>query len=162
MTPQLRLASSAVLTACVLFTYSSSSQTAYKSKANPNHPSGAYDADKIRAAAPAVTHRYTLQRARDYQYAGGNVDCPNCKDWYHSLIVIPGGGKITAIQWIARRPTVNNHWYRCFVEARCGVGEFSDPNDGRQDCIGKSQCFVNRATDDGVGGYEDDFDVSYQ
>ena len=55
MTTPSRLASAVVLTACVLFTCVGFSQTAYKSKANPNYPSGADDADKMRAAAPAAT-----------------------------------------------------------------------------------------------------------
>lgn len=159
---QRRLAIAVVLATCVVFTYSLLSQTTYKSNASPDHQSGAADAEKARAAAPSATHQYTLQRARDYHYGGGNVDCPKCKDWFYSLIVIPGGAKITSIRWMARRPTVNNHWYRCGVESDCGRREFSDTNDARLDCIGKSACYVNRASDDGVGGYEDDIEITYQ
>jgi hypothetical protein len=160
----IRLAAlAAAIAICISFTYSLHSQdtkSTTKSKANPNHPSGAFNPDSAKALAGS--QNITLQRARDYHHSGGNVDCPNCKDMYSALIVVPGGAKITAISTTGQRPTANNHWYRCQKQASCGRPEFSDPNDSRLDCIGKSQCFVNRASDDGVGNYEDDISVTYQ
>lgn len=161
-----RLAIASAIALCTIFTHSLFAQTpppvTYKSKANPNHTSGAFTPEKARAAASTVTQKYTLQRARDYHHGPSPVDCPNCKDYFYALIVVPGGAQVTSIQWLARRPTVNNHWYRCEVEAKCGTPEFSDPSDSRLSCVGKSQCYVNRASDDGVGNYEDDIQVTYQ
>jgi hypothetical protein len=113
--------------------------------------------------SPQKTQDFTLQRARDYTHTGGNVDCPNCKDMFSATVSPPvAGATIVRMDWLARRPTNNNHWYRCQVEARCGRPEFSDPNNPEVDCLGKASCLVNRATDDGVGGYEDDIRMTYQ
>jgi hypothetical protein len=109
------------------------------------------------------TQDFTLQRARDYQHTGGNVDCPNCKDLYSATLNPPvAGAKILSIQTLRQRPEQNRHWYRCQVESRCGRPEFSDPGDPTKDCIGKTSCVVNRATDDGNGYYEDDIRMTYQ
>jgi hypothetical protein len=148
---------------CVGITYSLRSQEATKpkSKANSNHPSGAFNPEKVKPLAGKQD--FTLQRVRDYHYSGGNVDCPQCKDMYSAYLTPPApGAKITAISTTAQRPVANNHWYRCQIKADCGRPEFSDPNDSRQNCIGKTSCYVNRATDDGVGGYEDDIHMEYQ
>jgi hypothetical protein len=149
---------------CVGFTYSLHSQatkTKFKSNANANDPSGAFNSDKINRLAGKED--FVLQRVRDYHYSGGNVDCPNCKDMYTAVLTVPApGAKITSISTTAQRPAANNHWYRCQVKADCGRPEFSDPNDARLDCIGKSTCYVNRASDDGIGGYEDDIHMEYQ
>jgi len=105
----------------------------------------------------------TLVRSRDYHYASANVDCPNCKDMYCATVEPPSRGEhIVSIEWIRRRPVNNNHWYRCQVEAKCGRPEFSDPQDAREDCTGKSQCNICRATNDGVPNYEDDFEMKYK
>jgi hypothetical protein len=105
----------------------------------------------------------TLQRARDFFYAGGNIGCPDCKDMYCSTVRTPSAGSlITSIQTVAQRPTTNNHWYRCQVAAQCGRPEFSDPYNHRLGCEGKSECDVCRVTDDGVGSYEDDIRITYR
>jgi hypothetical protein len=113
--------------------------------------------------SPSGAQDFTLQRARDFTYTGGNVDCPNCKDMFSALLKPPvAGATILSMVVTARRPTTNNHWYRCQVEAKCGRPEFSDPANPTVDCIGKTSCLVNRATDDGVGSYEDDIRMTYQ
>jgi hypothetical protein len=110
-----------------------------------------------------ATQDFTLQRARDYTHVGGNVDCPNCKDLFSATLTPPmAGAKIISIVWLRRRPTVNNHWYRCQAEAKCGRPEFSNPANPTEECNGQTSCLVNRATDDGVGSYEDDFRMTYQ
>jgi len=130
-------------------------------KLNPSHPSGAFDIDTSRF--PQVTQNFTLQRARDFHVAGGPVDCPNCKVLMVATIRPSApGAKIVSIRVAARRPTSNNHFYRCQHEASCGVPEFADPNDARLDCIGKLSCNIFRATDDGVGTPEDDIEMVSQ
>ncbi len=152
----------ALLTVCIGFAYSLHSQDARtKLKMNANHPSGAFNPEKVKAIAG--TQDFTLQRARDFHFTAGPVDCPNCKNMFSALVAPPApGAKITSITWLQRRPPDNNHWYRCQEEAKCGRPEFSDPNDARLDCVGKTSCFVNRASDDGNGYYEDDFRMTYQ
>src|SRR5581483_743940 len=94
----------------------------HKSKANPDHPSGAFNPQSVKRLAG--TQNFTLQRVRDYHYAGGNVDCPHCKDMYCSLLRPPAmGAVITDIQTTAQQPVANNHWYRCQVAANCGRPE---------------------------------------
>jgi hypothetical protein len=113
--------------------------------------------------APPGTQDFTLQRARDYTRTGGNVDCPNCKDLFSATVNPPAvGDTITSMEVTGRRPEDNNHWYRCQVEVRCGRPEFSDPANPTEDCLGKTSCLVNRASDDGVGSYEDDIRMTYQ
>lgn len=155
----IRLSVTAVF--CVSFTYFLNSQEQPKKpNTNPNHPSGAFNPEKFKPKAG--TQDFTLQRVRDFHFAGGPVDCPNCKDLFVAHIAPPMvGAIIDSVIVTARRPAKNNHWYRCQVEAQCGRPEFSDPNDARLDCIGKTSCDVNRATDDGVGGYEDDIRMTY-
>jgi hypothetical protein len=104
-----------------------------------------------------TTENFTLQRARDFTFAGGNVDCPNCKDMFCARLQ-PGtaGATVVSIKTIAQRPARNNHWYRCEEAAKCGRPEFSNPTDPRESCVGKTACLVCRATDDGVPNYEDD------
>ncbi len=166
MTLRARFVTASAIALCTLSTYllfsQASSPPPFKSSGNPNHTSGVFNPEKARSAAPTITQKYTLQRARDYHHGPSPVDCPKCKDYYYSLIVAPGGTQIASIQWLARRPTTNNHWYRCEVESNCGTSEFSDPNDSRLSCVGKSQCYVNRASDDGVGTYEDDIQATFQ
>jgi len=115
------------------------------------------------SSRPPGTQDFTLQRARDYTHVTGNVDCPNCKDLYSALVKPPvAGAKIVSMEVTGRRPATNNHWYRCQLEAKCGRPEFSDPADPTKDCIGQTSCLVNRATDDGVGSYEDDIRMTYR
>jgi len=143
----IRLVSAAVLVAAC-------SSFAYKLHSEPR---------VIKSPPAPGTQDFTLQRARDYTHTGGNVDCPNCKDLYSATLNPPvAGAKILSMVVTARRPTTNNHWYRCQVEAKCGRPEFSDPANPTLDCIGKTSCLVNRATDDGVGSYEDDIRMTYQ
>lgn len=128
---------------------------------NLDDPSGA----KIRDPSkfPRMKTTFTLQRARDFHYFGGNLDCPKCKDGFVARIAPPApGARIITVTWLARRPVANNHWYRCGVEAKCGVPEFGDPADPRLNCDGKTACNVYRATDDGVGNYEDDILMDWQ
>jgi hypothetical protein len=139
----------------------SSQDAPKKPQTNPKHPSGAVVTKGFQPRTGTLD--FTLQRVRDFHYSGGDVDCPNCKDMFTARIAPPVAGTvITSVTVIARRPTSNNHWFRCQVEARCGRPEFSDPNDARLDCIGKTVCDVNRATDDGVPGYEDDIRMTYK
>ncbi|HXP51026.1 MAG TPA: hypothetical protein VN922_13795 [Bacteroidia bacterium] len=119
--------------------------------------------ESIAQAAPVTTENLTLQRARDYHFVSGNIGCPDCKDMYCSTLrPAAAGAKIVSIETVAQRPTRNNHWYRCQAAVSCGRPEFSDPNDARLDCIGKTSCNICRATDDGVGNYEDDIRMKYQ
>jgi hypothetical protein len=130
-------------------------------KSNPAEPSGAYDVKPSKF--PSGKQTFTLVRGRDFRFVHGDVDCPNCKNMYCARLSPPApGAKITAISVSARRPTVNNHFYRCQVEAKCGVPEFSDPADARQSCIDKPSCNVCRATDDGVPNYEDDIAIEWK
>jgi hypothetical protein len=147
---------------CAGLTFSLRSQDKEsKPNTNPKHPSGAFEPEKSKAVAGTLD--FTLQRVRDFHYSGGNVGCPKCKDMFTARIAPPvPGAVITSVTVIARRPPNNNHWYRCQVEVSCGRAEFSDPNDARLDCLGKTACDVNRATDDGVGGYEDDIRMTYK
>jgi len=143
------------------FLAAAAAQVQNKPDTNPNHPSGAFHPES--ATPKLATEPFTLYRVRDYHYSGGNIGCPKCKDMYSALVTPPTpGAVIVAIRWIRRRPPTNNHWYRCQFEVECGRPEFSDPNDARQGCINKTSCYVNRATDDGVPGYEDDIEIDYQ
>jgi len=131
------------------------------SKPNHKNRSGSDDPAKYKRVAGAVD--FTLQRARDYHFVAGNVDCPNCKDLYSATVSVPvAGATITSITYKGGSPTTNNHWYRCGVQARCGVGEFSAPNNAAESCGGQSTCNVNRASDDSFGGYEDYIHMTYQ
>jgi hypothetical protein len=107
---------------------------------------------------------FTLQRAAHFKFVHGDVDCPNCKDLFRTInpIAVPTGAHITRVDLIARRPTDNNHWYRCQQQSKCGVQEFSDVNDPFKSCIGTPALHVWRATDDGVGNVEDDIQVWWE
>jgi len=130
---------------------------AQQTTASESHTTSRHQQVSTSQAAPSSTENFTLQRARDYHFVAGNVDCPNCKDMYCSTLHPNAmGAKIISIETVAQRPTSNNHWFRCQFAAKCGRPEFSDPNDARFDCAGKTSCNVCRATDDGVGNYEDD------
>ncbi len=97
---------------------------------------------------------------------GQPVDCPpvgkKCKDLFISTkpLSSPPGTLITAVEVISRRPTNNNHWFRCQAETICGKPEFSDVADHRKSCIGTSACAVWRAGDDRAGG-EDTIRISW-
>lgn len=146
----------------LVYSQDTAKKTKTSPKTNPKHPSGAFIPKDFQAYA-AGNIVFTLQRVRDFHYSGRNVDCPNCKDMFTARIAPPVvGAVITSVAVVGRRPGFNNHWYRCQVEAECGRPEFSDPNDARLDCSGKTACDVNRATDDGVPGYEDDIRMTYQ
>lgn len=110
---------------------------------------------------PAVhSETLTLVRTRDYSGSLGTVDCPNCKDLTcASFGPSVAGAKITSVEFIRMRS--KGHWYRCQVQAQCGVPEFSDPVDPHRGCEGLTSCKVCRATDDGTQA-EDDIQVSSQ
>ena len=97
---------------------------------------------------------------------GEPVDCPpignHCKNLFYSTkpLSSPKGTIITAVDILLRKPGQNNHWYRCEVEASCGVAEFSDLEHHDQSCIGSSSCLVWRATDGARG--EDTIRVSWR
>jgi hypothetical protein len=115
------------------------------------------------AFAQAGSQNYTLSAAGDYAYVGPGqpVGCPQCKDLFYAVLHSPTGTKITSIVVVARRPTKNNHWYRCQLEVECGVQEFSDANQHNQSCVGTSTCIVWRATDS-KSNQEDDIKITYQ
>jgi hypothetical protein len=120
------------------------------------------DVETVKPATPQEAN-FTLQRVRDFHYSGGDVDCPHCKDMFTARLTPPlAGAVIISMTVTARRPTKNNHWYRCGVETQCGRPEFSDPDDPRLTCIGRTACNVNRVTDDGVPAYEDDIRMVYK
>jgi hypothetical protein len=107
----------------------------------------------------AGSETLTLSRSRDYHLAGGNIDCPNCKDLYCSTFGPSAGKTITATRFLRMRS--QGHWYRCQIQLSCGRAEFSDPNVPEQDCAGEANCNICRATDDGTEA-EDDISYDWQ
>jgi hypothetical protein len=123
-------------------------------------PTNLQGRNRINSTLQNNTFKITLQRGRDYSHVGGDVDCPNCKDLYCAALPLNGGTTFVSVQYLGGRPTKNNHWYRCQVQADCGRPEFSYPADPRFECDGKNACNICRATDDGVSIYEDDLQIT--
>jgi hypothetical protein len=154
------------------------SQNEKKSNTTDSNPQQTHDispvpkkesdsAPKTTPQSPSEWRDYTLNRVEDYHKAGDNVDCPNCKRMYCASVGPTDNGVpiseavIESAETIAVMPVSNNHWYRCGTQASCFRPEFSDPQNYKLSCIGKSSCIVCRASDDENTNYEDRIRITF-
>jgi hypothetical protein len=114
---------------------------------SPTGKTDTVDTSKFAPKSPKALlydDRMTLVRNRDYRAMGQTVDCPDCKDLFCADFRSPHpGAKIIGADFISMRS--DGHWFRCQIQARCGLPEFSNPANPTLGCTDVDTCRICRA-----------------
>jgi hypothetical protein len=89
----------------------------------------------------------TLYRSRDYRQVEFGRSCPTCR--LLAADVRPSRAGATILEVAVISTGDSSHWLRCPAGWRCGVPEFTPPNEPQlTGCAGRSACRVWRLSDD--------------
>jgi hypothetical protein len=102
----------------------------------------------------------TLYRSRDYRQVEFGRVCPNCR--LLAADIRPTQPDATILEVAVVDSGGSPHWLRCPAAFRCGVPEFTPPNEPRASgCSGQRACRVWRLSDDESEG-RDTVQITYQ
>jgi hypothetical protein len=89
----------------------------------------------------------SLHRSRDYHQVEFGRICPTCR--LLAADVRPSQADATILEVALISTSDSSHWLRCPAGWRCGVSEFTPPNEPQlSGCAGRSACRIWRVSDD--------------
>jgi hypothetical protein len=112
-----------------------------------------------RMSKPEVEVR-TFYRSRDYRQLELGRGCPTCRLYAADIGPTRPGATILDVALVSSGGS--GHWQRCPAALKCGVPEFSPPDQRNvSGCVGQTTCRVWRLTDDDAEG-TDAIQITYQ
>jgi hypothetical protein len=97
--------------------------------------------------SPPKIEVLTLYRSRDYRQIEFGRSCPTCRLLAADIRPSEPDATIRDVAVLSAAPS--GHWFRCPAEWRCGVPEFSPPDERNVNgCAGRKVCRVWRLSDD--------------
>ena len=114
---------------------------------------------EVERSAPQ-TEVLSLYRSRDYRLIELGRGCPTCG--LFAADIRPTQPDATILNVMVVPTGESNHWFRCPAAFRCGVPEFSPPDQPQlSGCSGQRVCRVWRLSD-GVGEARDTVQITYE
>jgi hypothetical protein len=97
--------------------------------------------------SPPQTEILTLYRSRDYRPVEFGRGCPTCR--LLAADIRPNAPDAIILDVVVISVGGSGHWFRCPATFRCGVPEFSPPDQSQiSGCSGQRACRVWRLSDD--------------
>ena len=97
--------------------------------------------------SPPKIEVLTLYRSRDYRQVEVGRVCPTCRLLAADIRPSEPNATILDVAVVSAEPS--GHWFRCPAGWRCGVPEFSPPDEAHvSGCSGRQVCRVWRLSDD--------------
>jgi hypothetical protein len=110
--------------------------------------------------APREIEVLTLYRSRDYRQIEFGRSCPSCR--LLAADIRPTQPDATILDVAVVSTGGSGHWFRCPAVSRCGVPEFSPPDQRNvSGCAGQRACRVWRLSDDEAEA-QDAIQITYQ
>ena len=101
----------------------------------------------------------TLYRSRDFRQIEFGRACPTCR--LLAADVRPSEDNATIVDVAVVSTSTSSHWHRCPAGWRCGVPEFSPPDEPQvSGCAGKQACRIWRLAED-EGEAHDAVQITY-